>query len=61
MASEANNKPTMFRAQDVRCETFLLSDPGESQRFMDLHAAGRLGTYFVSTGRIDAEVLPALG
>lgn len=57
----STDKPTTFRARDVVWETFLLSREGESQRFVDLHSAGRVKDYFVSSGRIDAEVLPALG
>lgn len=56
------DKPAVFRARDVVWETFLLGPDAEGRRaqarFMDLYAAGRLKDYYVSPGRIDAEVLP---
>lgn len=52
-------KPTTFRAQDVRWETFRLGVEAERQRFMELDAAGRLKDYVVSAGGLaSAEVLP---
>ena len=59
MASEASNKPTTFRAQDVEWQTFVLGlNDGAQARFMELFAAGRVKDYIVSAGRISAEVLP---
>lgn len=54
-----NAKPTTFRAQDVRWETFVLGlDDGAQARFLGLLAAGRVKDYHVSAGRISAEILP---